>query len=76
MELLTVNMNVYFEDYEDTKKAYTNSLEGLKDVLGKEKYQIIENLINAYKSQIASDMVFSYLCGYKHNLARLRDPVA
>ena len=76
MELLAENMNVYFEDYEEIKNAYTNSLENLKDILGKEKYEIIEDLINAYKSQVASDMIFSYSCGFKNNLAHFRDPVA
>lgn len=76
MELLAANMNIYFDDYKDINKAYTNSLESLKDILGKDKYEIIEDLINAYKSQVASDMVFSYSCGFKNNLAHFRDPVA
>ena len=76
MDLLAINMNIYFEDYEEIKKAYTNSLEGLINILGKEKYEIIEDLIKAYNSQVASDMVFSYSCGFKHNLAHFRDPVA
>lgn len=76
MELLAANMNVYFEDYEEINKTYNNSLKSLEDVLGKEKYEIIEELIKAYKSQIASDMLFSYACGYKNNLAHFRDPVA
>ena len=76
MDLLAINMNIYFEDYEEIKKAYTNSLEGLINILGKEKYEIIEDLIRAYNSQVASDMVFSYSCGFKHNLAHFRDPVA
>ena len=59
MDLLAINMNIYFEDYEEIKKAYTNSLEGLMNILGKEKYEIIEDLIKAYNSQVASDMVFS-----------------
>ena len=69
MELLAANMTIYFEDYQEIKKAYTNSLEGLKDILGNEKYEIIEDLIKAYNSQVASDMVFSYSCGFKNNLA-------
>ena len=76
MELLAKNMNVYFEDYEEIKNAYLNSVENLKDMLGKDKFKIIEELIKAYKSQVASDMVFSYAYGYKHNLAHFRDPVA
>ena len=60
MDLLAINMNIYFEDYKEIKKAYTNSLEGLKNILGKEKYEIIEVLIKAFNSQVASDMVFSY----------------
>ena len=76
VELLAENMNVYFEDYEEIKTAYLNSVESLNDKLGKDKFKIIEELIKAYKSQVASDMVFSYACGYKHNLAHFRDPVA
>ena len=76
MELLAENMNVYFEDYEDIKNTYINSVESLRDMLGKDKFKTIEELIKAYKSQVASDMVFSYSYGYKHNLAHFRDPVA
>ena len=76
MELLSANMNIYFEDYEEINKAYTNSLESLRDILGKDKFKTIEELIKAYKSQVASDMVFSYSCGFKNNLAHFRDPVA
>lgn len=76
MELLAENMNVYFEDYEEIKNTYINSVESLRDMLGKDKFKTIEELIKAYKSQVASDMVFSYSYGYKHNLAHFRDPVA
>ena len=76
MELLAEDMNVYFEDYEEIKTAYFKSLENLRTELGNEKYMIIEKLNNAYKSQIASDMVFAYSCGYKQNLFHFRDPVA
>ena len=76
MELLAKNMNIYFEDYEEIEIAYLNSVETLKDMLGKDKFKIIEDLIKAYKSQVASDMVFSYAYGYKHNLAHFKDPVA
>ena len=76
MELLAENMNVYFEDYEEIKNAYLNSVESLRDILGKDKFKTIEELIKAYKSQVASAMVFSYAYGYKHNLAHFRDPVA
>ncbi len=34
VELLAQNMNVYFEDYEEVKTAYLNSVESLKDMLG------------------------------------------
>lgn len=76
MELLSKDMNVYFEDYEEIKTIYQESLKMLKEVLGNEKYELIEKLVAAYKSQVASDMVFSYSCGFKQNLAHFKDPIA
>lgn len=76
MELLSKDMNVYFEDYEEIKTVYQESVKELKSILGNENYEMVEKLIAAYKSQVASDMVFSYSCGFKQNLAHFKDPVA
>lgn len=76
MALLAKDMSVYFEDYTEIETVYINTLKALKELLGKERYEKIEKMIAAYKSQVASDMVFSYSCGFKQNLAHFRDPVA
>ena len=43
MELLAKNMNVYFEDYEEIKNTYINSVESLRDMLGKDKFKTISS---------------------------------
>lgn len=75
MELLSKNMNVFFDDYEEIKTNYLDTLKKMKNELGDEKYETVEKLIAAHKSQVASDMVFAYSCGYKHNLAHFKNPV-
>lgn len=75
MELLSKDMNRFFDDYEEVKANYLDTLNKMKNELGDEKYATIEKLISAHKSQVASDMVFAYSCGYKHNLAHFKNPV-
>lgn len=75
MELLSKDMNIFFDDYEEVKTDYLDTLKKMKNELGDEKYASIEKLISAHKSQVASDMVFAYSCGYKHNLAHFKNPV-
>lgn len=75
MKFLSQNMHIHFDDYEEVKANYEDALEKLKKELGEEKHEIAENLISAYKAQVASDMIFSYFNGYKHNLSHFKNPV-
>lgn len=75
MKFLEKNMHIHFDDYEEVTLNYEKTLAKLKEELSKEKIEMVEDLVSAHKAQVASDMVFSYYNGYKHNLAHFRNPI-
>lgn len=65
----------HFDDYKAVKNAYEEEVKDFKCLLGEDE-GYVDGLVRAYKSTIASDMLFAYELGRQANVEHFRNPGA
>ena len=68
VQCLSIFLSDRCDDYAEVKKRYEESVSIMKKQISADMHGHIDSFISAYMCQIASDMVFAYMLGFRFNL--------
>lgn len=75
VQCLSIFLSDRCDDYAEVKKRYEESVSIMKKQISVDMHGHIDSFVTAYMCQIASDMVFAYMLGFRFNLEHFRNPL-